>query len=142
VNRAIQTFEVAMKALLVKGGKLLLLREATGLRYWELPGGRIEVGEERVPPVEVLRRELAEELGAAIAYDVVGLELATVRPFTPPRSGGFVFLVGWLCRFTGGEIELSDEHAEFRWVSAQELAAFELAPGYRAALEEAFARGL
>ena len=60
---AIATFEVGLKAFLVREGRLLLVRERIGERLWELPGGRFDGGEEQTPPVEILRRELREELG-------------------------------------------------------------------------------
>ena len=47
-----------------------------------------------------------------------------------------MFLVGYLCRQTGGEIVLSDEHVEFRWVTRAETARLPLAPGYASALEQ------
>ena len=60
--RRIQRFEVSLKAFLRRGEKALFLRERdTG--YWELPGGRIEVGEEALEHSAILLREIAEELG-------------------------------------------------------------------------------
>jgi 8-oxo-dGTP pyrophosphatase MutT (NUDIX family) len=57
------------------GTALLLTRRAAGLRahrgQWALPGGRCDEGE---TPVEAALRELAEELGLALApADVLGL---------------------------------------------------------------------
>ena len=65
--RTIQTFEVSLKAALFSDGRLLLLQEAdTG--YWELPGGRIDAGEERTPHDAILAREIAEEKEAVEQY--------------------------------------------------------------------------
>ena len=51
--RAIQTFEVSLKAAIFRDSKLLLLQESdTG--FWELPGGRIDAGEERRAHAEIL----------------------------------------------------------------------------------------
>jgi 8-oxo-dGTP pyrophosphatase MutT (NUDIX family) len=124
-----------VKAFLIREGRLLVVREAEGDRYWELPGGRIEVGEETSSPVAVLRRELTEELGS--------LEIEVERPIAiwirqpePPRRTDFVFLVGFLCRHRSGEIVLSAEHIEFRWVTRSDCASMHLAPGYAAAIEQ------
>ena len=63
--RAIQQFEVSLKAAIVHERRLLLLKEAdTG--YWELPGGRIDVGEERLAHDAILAREIREELGGDV----------------------------------------------------------------------------
>jgi 8-oxo-dGTP diphosphatase len=49
---------ITVKAILCKNNKILLVRDQKG--KWELPGGRIEFGENID---ETLKRELAEELG-------------------------------------------------------------------------------
>jgi len=131
--RVIQTFEVGIKALLMRGAELLLVRENTPEREWELPGGRIDVGEELLPPSEVLRREIREELGSAIHFDVEGPALAWVRWHDPPRRP--VFLVAHRCRCVSGEITLSAEHLEYRWVDEAGTAKLNLAPGYAGALQ-------
>jgi 8-oxo-dGTP diphosphatase len=111
------------------------VREADGAKHWELPGGRIEVGEEASPPVAVLQRELSEELGPSFEVAVERPIATWIRPPEPPRRTDFVFLVGFLCRYRRGEIALSAEHVEFRWVATTaECAAMDLAPGYAAAL--------
>ena len=131
--RELQKFQVAIKAFVLDGDRALMLREAdTGL--WELPGGRIEIGEEWLPPTDVLRRELSEELGAAFACEIGEPAAVWVRPPDPPRRNNAVFLVGYRCRFRGGAVLLSGEHVEFRWVTRAESENLPLAPGYAGAL--------
>ncbi len=101
-----------------------------------LPGGRIEAGEESLPPTAVLRRELSEELGPDFACEVRAPVAVWIRPPDPPRRNVSVFIVGYLCRRSAGEIALSDEHTEYRWVTRAESATLQLAPGYRAALDQ------
>ncbi len=116
--RAIQTFEVSLKAFIVREGKALFVREAdTG--YWELPGGRIDVGEEWETHASVLAREMREELGSAFTL-TFGPEAATwVRQ--RPTDGAFLFIVARLGRPTApGEPVLSDEHDAFAWVTLEE----------------------
>jgi 8-oxo-dGTP diphosphatase len=43
--------------------KILLVRQATGLRLWTLPGGKVKRGES---VVKALRRELYEETGLRV----------------------------------------------------------------------------
>ena len=123
--RAIQQFQVSLKAAIVREGRLLLLREAdTG--YWELPGGRIDVGEERVPQALVLAREIAEELGSSVRITLDDRAVTWVR--RQPDEGHYQLIVARLCRFDGGAIALSDEHAEHRWTTAAEWTALMFPP--------------
>ena len=74
-QRAIQRFEVSLKAFIVHEGHALFVRESdTG--WWELPGGRIDVGEEWEPQSAILAREIAEELGRNLELSV-GREAVT-----------------------------------------------------------------
>lgn len=135
---AIATFEVGLKAFLVREGRLLLVRERIGERLWELPGGRFDGGEEQTPPVEILRRELREELGDALRWELVGLRDAWVRP--APERGAHVFLLGHECRWLAGEPQLSEEHLEARWCGPGDWLDLALAPAYPEVLARFWAR--
>ena len=53
--------KVAQKAVIVRDGKVLVVRDPReNQEIWELPGGRLNLGEE---PKRGLAREIAEELG-------------------------------------------------------------------------------
>ncbi len=128
--RAIQKFDVGLKAFILRDGKLLAVRErATGL--WELPGGRIDVGEEHLPQTEVLAREIREELGEGFCVEMGPLANTWIRK----RPTDFVFLVGRVCRHRSGDPALSDEHDDVAWVDEQSWRGLRLAPGYGAAIE-------
>jgi len=51
-------FPVSVKGVAVQGGRVLLLRNERA--EWELPGGKLELGE---APQDCLAREMAEEAG-------------------------------------------------------------------------------
>lgn len=115
--RAIQTFEVSLKAFIVRDGRALFVREAdTG--YWELPGGRIDVGEEWEPHTAVLAREMQEELGAAFAI-AFGRETVTWTR-QRPSDRVFQFIVARIGRPVAGEPELSTEHDRMGWFTLAE----------------------
>lgn len=56
-------FFVALKGLILHGGRFLVLQRSEYARsdylQWELPGGRMEFGEE---PIEGLRREVMHKV--------------------------------------------------------------------------------
>jgi 8-oxo-dGTP diphosphatase len=131
--RPIQTFQVGIKAFVWHEQQLLLVQERNGARLWELPGGRIDVGEELLPPAQILQRELREELGPHFTCTIGAACGCWVRTPASHRPHP-VFLVGLLCSAPRGAIVLSDEHVAFRWCSLDEARALPLAPGYGAAL--------
>jgi 8-oxo-dGTP pyrophosphatase MutT (NUDIX family) len=135
--RAIQTFQVGIKAFVWNEERLLMVQENTHERLWELPGGRIDVGEESRTPAEILRRELAEELGPRFVCTIGSPRATWVRPPAPKRPFS-VFLVGLECSAAHGEIVLSEEHVAYRWVTRETWATLELAPGYHAPLSAVF----
>ncbi len=108
-----------MRADLVSGllpvredGRVLLLQRPTGT--WEPPAGRLQRGEGFE---EGAVRELYEETGLLVAPRRI---LATWVGAS--LSGGLLAAVTYAGRAVGGEVRLSDEHLDHRWVTVEEWA--------------------
>ncbi|HEY0578829.1 MAG TPA: NUDIX domain-containing protein [Pseudonocardia sp.] len=100
-------------AAIVRDGRLLAQRRAVPARLagrWELPGGRVELGESEPA---ALRRECQEELGARITVlGRVGVDV--------PLPGSVLRV--YSATMTEGSPEpRALEHAGLRWVSGAEL---------------------
>ena len=64
IARARPTKEVSVMAWIEDGEqRVLLVRQATGLKLWTLPGGKVKRGESLL---KALRRELSEETGLRV----------------------------------------------------------------------------
>lgn len=96
------TFPISVKGVVIRHGLVLLLKNER--EEWELPGGRIEIGE---TPHECVAREVAEETGWLVT---VGSILHAWTYHVLP--GRHVFVVAYGCYIGDGSAApvLSSEH--------------------------------
>ena len=106
---------VAGKAIIRKDGQILLLQRSSKSGFdpglWELPGGKIDYGENLV---EALKREVKEEVGLVIKVE---------RPFKTwhfYKDPFWVTGVTFLCDYISGNVNLSSEHADYVWIEPAE----------------------
>lgn len=136
---------IGVKAIIVNnGGNVLIIQESkhfVGGGKWELPGGKIDNGEEETPLEEILRREMREELGEDFCVQIMGIIDVMRRPWNKPgASADQVMLVVFECLYESGDIRLSHESDNFAWVTAKELSRYEFVPGYLPVLEKYFSK--
>lgn len=108
---------VAAKGIVEYEGKLLIVKRAEDDEVdggaWELPGGKIDFGEE---PEAALIREIREEAGVGVT--VGGIMYASSFLSDPARQ---VIILAYRCTADGEAVTLSFEHSDYRWVNPGEL---------------------
>jgi 8-oxo-dGTP diphosphatase len=109
-------FRNAAKAFIIEDSKLLLLKRRPNDPHkpgaWDVPGGRLELGED---PFQGLQREVREEttLGINIVMPV------SVHHFIR-EDGQKITLTIYLCELASGEVKLSEEHTEYKWIPIED----------------------
>ena len=102
---------VAGKAIIRKDGQILLIQRSLKSTFdpglWELPGGKIDYGENLI---EAIKREVKEEVGLVIT---VGRPFKTWHFIKEPF---WVTGITFLCDYISGSINLSSEHADYVWI--------------------------
>lgn len=113
-------FTAGIHVLIKKGDQYLLIRRSQNddedKGAWDLPGGGIDFGEQ---PQEAAQRETKEEAGVEIKVGQVITYLAI--PYKGMWSIEFIVEGEYL----SGEVKLSEEHDDFKWVSKKELKSIE-----------------
>lgn len=105
---------------------------------WELPGGKIDPGEQ---PEETVIRELSEELGFDVTVNaLVGAYMYTIQKSIDEQHGVLVLM--YACKLVSkiGEFELMGEagEAKFGQFTASEVASLNMPDFYKQAIAKAF----
>jgi 8-oxo-dGTP pyrophosphatase MutT (NUDIX family) len=118
-------FPVSVKGVVIRDGSVILARNERD--EWELPGGKLELGES---PGQCLAREIAEELRLSVqAERILDSWTYTIVP------GVHVLVVTYGCvELSKVEAVLSDEHKELRWVPLSEVSGLRMPDGYKTSI--------
>src|SRR2546423_11879752 len=116
----------SIKGVLLVDGHVVLVRNSR--REWELPGGRLENGENHA---QTLTREFAEELSVNVRVRApIDSYLFEVIP------GREVFVVTYGCTLVGDfQPKVSDEHSDHCLWPVNRLSELNLPAGYRSSIE-------
>jgi ADP-ribose pyrophosphatase YjhB (NUDIX family) len=126
-----RAFPVSVKGVLVRDGRVLLLKNER--EEWELPGGKLELGEE---PQVCVAREITEETGLAVTAGTI-LDAWQYHI----GEGRDVLVVTYGCYSEGNESpRLSDEHQEIGFFTGAEVASLSMPAGYKQSIRSWFAR--
>ena len=111
--------KVSVGGFLLRDGKALIIRrserEEQLAGYYELPGGKVEFGDD---PADTVEREFHEETGLEVSASEPYFVLSYVHPSNAHR----IEIVYLVTSHDRGAVILSDEHDEHLWVDADELA--------------------
>jgi len=131
VAQTVRAFPVSVKGVLVRDGLVLLLKNER--EEWELPGGKLELGEE---PPACVAREITEETGLPV----------TTGPIPDAwqyhiREGRDVLIVTYGCHPEGNQSPtLSNEHKEIGFFTQAEVGDLNMPAGYKHSIQSWFAR--
>lgn len=108
-------------------GRLLLLRRApdkeNNADKWEVPGGKVDEGQDLVRAQE---REVMEETGLLVQA-IVPLVFVDSYLIGAGRYKGLPYVALFsITKLLGGNLTISDEHTDFTWVSYEEMLTFDL----------------
>lgn len=118
-------YQISLKAFLKnKEGKMLALRavdKGSFGGFYDLPGGRIDTDEFHTPYVEILKREIAEELGDSLEVNINPSPVAIGRHLIPAHLTSaardlHVLYIFFEAALVGGEIQVSNEHQGQAWL--------------------------
>ena len=115
-------FPVSVKGIVLRDDTVVLLKNRRD--EWELPGGKLEVGES---PERCVAREIEEELG----LDVVPTSLVDSWVYDI-AAGTHVLVLTYGCvERSARAVILSHEHTRFEWVRVDEIDGLPMPDGYR-----------
>jgi 8-oxo-dGTP diphosphatase len=138
--RLTKNVKLLQKVVIVHDGQLLLLKRSmdAGSRpgAWDFPGGNAEWPQTAEildnPHQQDAVREVLEEIGVTVNPQLIVPEnlLDILTYFEPERELYSVVFI-WkldsrqLHDFDPGQIQLSDEHTEYQWVSEKDIDSFD-----------------
>lgn len=119
---------LAVSAAIVRDGKVLVVRRARkpALNLYTLPGGAVETG-------ETLHEAVVREVREETALTVEPIALAGHREVITRDADGRVerhfVILSFAARWRAGDVALSDELDDARWLAPAELAGLRTTEG-------------
>jgi 8-oxo-dGTP diphosphatase len=130
---------VGVGAVIVDGGRVLLVRRATEplKGEWSVPGGMLELGEKLR---DAVRREVLEETGLFVEPGEVLDVFDSIFTDGQGRTEYHYVLVDYLCRGISGEATAGTDVSDVKWVRENDLPAMGLRDSIQQVVRKGFAR--
>jgi 8-oxo-dGTP pyrophosphatase MutT (NUDIX family) len=126
----VRTFPVSVKGVLVRDGRVLLLKNER--EEWELPGGKLELGE---APADCVAREITEETGLDVSTGPI-LDAWQYHI----GDGRDVLIITYGCHPRDNRSpRLSSEHKQVGFFSPDEAGSLNMPAGYKDSIRSWFA---
>ena len=127
---------VSAAALISRGDEVLLIKNPR--RGWEFPGGMVDQGESIIAG---LLREIREETGLEVKVTafVGAYSNKTIKQGYGPLDGTTLptsLNLTFLCEYISGEVEISDESLDAKWVSREEARQMVTFPAFVQRIED------
>jgi ADP-ribose pyrophosphatase YjhB (NUDIX family) len=117
------TPKVDVRAVVIRDGAVLMVRESQDRGKWTLPGGWADVG---FSPFEMAAKEVQEETGLVVKATRL-LALFDKRKHDHPPQPWYVYKAFIQCEVTGGSLlQKTLETAGARWFRQEDLGALQL----------------
>jgi len=119
---------LAVGAVVVRDGRVLLTKRGRepGRGLWSLPGGAVHPGEELKAAII---RELREECGIEVAVEEVAEVVERMIPDAEGRLQYHYVILDYRTRWLRGDLSLSEEVEEARWVDPADLHHYQMTRG-------------
>jgi len=127
---------VAVGGIVVKGGKVLLVRRGMEPNHnlWSLPGGAVRLGEGLR---EALTREIQEECGIEVEIGEVVEVLDRVHYDQEGRVRYHYIIIDFLVSWRAGKLAPASDVLEARWLDPASLQGLPLTEGLTPVVEKA-----
>lgn len=136
---------VVATAIIIKDGKYLIIKRAPYEKafpnQWTVPGGKLEKADyintekdTKYHWYNVLEKSLRREVKEETGLEIKNIEYLTSLTFIRPDDVPTVIL-SFYTKYISGEIDLDEDHTEYKWVTLEEAKDYQLIEGIWEELE-------